>query len=398
LVIRRIFKPVSQKPDRSGRFKVKKLAAIVAALCVFSTSSAFAWGEAGHELIGAIAQSILEQPGHIKANKEVKRILSLLGTHTLSEAATWADCVRSVVKDKEDNFSVQYHQKQFSAARICQDAFPQDDEQEAKAMTDYVERNWSKCDYVEAKKDSGDCHKSYHFADVPYQHGRYVLGDLSTSDHDVVSTIKEALYFLKHKQPSADTFVVFRTEREALFVLAHMVGDLHQPLHVGSVYLDPKGKVIDPGHDEELAKKSFTKGGNDIYDARSEAAKPPQLHGDWDTIPKSFGVEATAAWVKGALKAASDPATDHVHVSEQIYTEWPVQWASETITVARDKAFKGMTYQHFVLNSDGAGPNKSVWSFNPPDEFNPARADAQELQLKRAAGRLARVLTALWPD
>lgn len=149
------------------------------ALTLGTSSQALAWGEAGHELIGAIAQSILEQQGHAKASKEVKRILNLLGKHTLSEAATWADCARSVIKTKNDQFLVQYNQKTSSAAQICKDAFPQENENEAKAMTDYVERNWSKCDYVEDKKGSGDCHKSYHFADIRISDARKIIANPS---------------------------------------------------------------------------------------------------------------------------------------------------------------------------------------------------------------------------
>jgi len=35
-------------------------------------------------------------------------------------------------------------------------------------------------------------------------------------------------------------------EKEALLLLAHFVGDLHQPLHVGAIYLDAEAKPVDP--------------------------------------------------------------------------------------------------------------------------------------------------------
>ena len=37
-----------------------------------------------------------------------------------------------------------------------------------------------------------------------------------------------------------------RLIREALRLLAHYVGDIHQPLHVAAVYLDREGRVVDP--------------------------------------------------------------------------------------------------------------------------------------------------------
>jgi S1/P1 Nuclease len=36
-----------------------------------------------------------------------------------------------------------------------------------------------------------------------------------------------------------------KDKKEALFLLAHFVGDLHQPMHVSAIYLDPNGNFVD---------------------------------------------------------------------------------------------------------------------------------------------------------
>ena len=356
---------------------MKTIAAAVILVCVLGTSKpACAWGEPGHQLIGSIAWAIVTQPGHDNARQNVQLLLNQIGTHTLGEAATWADCVRDVRKSAS-GFTLTYvHGK---TPQICIDAFPQDNEAEAKAMMLYVRNNWSQCD--DTYPGSGQCHATYHFDDIPYQHGQYAADELSTSKHDIVSVLGEAAYFLKNGHDSPDAVANFSDAREALFILAHLVGDIHQPLHVGAVYLDAQGHVVDPGHDEALAKQTSTRGGNSIADAASHAQQPPKLHGEWDKIRSALGTSATAA--------AAAQALDDVPPDQGDYLTWPETWASESVALARDTAFKGLTYTSQAPGS---------WTFQAPGGYDALRNTTQRLQLERAGVRLARLLIAIWPD
>jgi len=347
----------------------------VSALAIGLSTEVLAWGEPGHEVVGSIATAILEQNAHSNARQRVEVILNDIGQHTLSDAATWADCIRDV-KKSGGRFVLEYGKM---TPTICKNSFPQSDADEAEAMKSYAANNWSQCDYT--TPGGGQCHATYHFEDIPYQHGRYAPDELSTSKHDIVSAMNEAIYFLKNGRSSPGAVVVFKTSREALFVLAHLVGDVHQPLHVGAVYLDGDGHVVDPGHDEALAKKTFTKGGNVIYDGSSGARTPPELHGDWDKIPSRLG---TAASPELVAKAQRD-----VPVDQGNYQDWPAKWASETVSVAKDKAFVGLTYGY---------KDEKSWTFQAPNGYASTRDSVQELQLERAGVRLARLLTAIWPD
>jgi hypothetical protein len=52
------------------------------------------------------------------------------------------------------------------------------------------------------------------------------------------------------------------TKPVAVILLAHLVGDIHQPLHVGAEYFDDKGKPVDP---DKFNGTSFgDTGGNDL--------------------------------------------------------------------------------------------------------------------------------------
>ena len=62
--------------------------------------------------------------------------------------------------------------------------------------------------------------------------------------HDVVSAINAAIAVLQGS--ASPSPVSFTSKREALRVLAHYVGGIHQPLHVGAIYLDASGHEVDP--------------------------------------------------------------------------------------------------------------------------------------------------------
>ena len=121
-------------------------------------------------------------------------------------------------------------------------------------MENYAERNWNKC---KAELPGKPCHEEYHFADVSVHHYDYRLGLKGTFKHDIVQAINAAIEKLQDNTPRAPFDI--KDKKEALFMLAHFVGDLHQPLHVGSVYLDARGRLLNPdGPGASTEKRSRT--------------------------------------------------------------------------------------------------------------------------------------------
>jgi hypothetical protein len=156
-------------------------------------------------------------------------------------AGPWADRVRGVARLPDGKYAPSKPEY-----RIPCKVF--ETPSEIARMEDYVSRNWSNCAFI-ANHGCGD---AYHFADVAMQHDDYSRSFAGTSDHDVVSATN-----LKG-QPAPLPFSI-RDKKEALFLLAHLVGDLHQPLHVGPVYLDGNGQLVNPdqgGLDAGLLKFS----------------------------------------------------------------------------------------------------------------------------------------------
>ena len=215
---------------------------------------------------------------------------------------------------------------------------------------------------------SGGCHRLYHFEDIAIEQKAYRDGQIGTHPYDLVHAIDAAILVLQGK-PAPEPFHF--TERQALMVLVHYIGDLHQPLHVGAIYLDASGKVVDPdklsaGAGATAAETDSTAGGNAINVGSGE------LHGTWDTVstPPTTILAANKKASKGPLLS------------------WAGQWTTESLGQAT-AAFKGMTF---------SAPVNGDWRATLPAGYASKRTATQKTQIQRAGWRLTQVLLAIWPD
>lgn len=331
---------------------------ILITLLSVNSNGVFAWGHTGHEVVGAIADRLLTA----NAAKMVREVTGI----SLQSAAKWADCVKSVVPN-DGVFKYVPNSKYYAACREFQS--PKD----IARMEEYVARNSDGCRKI---SDAELCHKQYHYADVAIQHDRYDRSYAGTSDHDVVSAIRAAIAVLQGK-PAPPPFSI-RDKREALLMLAHFVGDIHQPLHVGAVYLDSFGEPINPDlPDVNLDPKTKTRGGNSIGDGSTN------LHAEWDAIPASIGPTKLSARMLDEARS--------VGMTPGAVSSWPVTWASDTLMVAH-RAYGGITYK------EDLGKAKH-WTaeFKDRKAYLKAKNRMQQEQLARAGARLAQVLNAIWP-
>jgi hypothetical protein len=334
--------------------------ALACVLCLFVPKPASAWGYQGHEVVGSIADQLL----HDNAKQHVSEILNFTSPE-LRIAGPWADCVRSVVADI-DGFEYVVDPAHFEYEVPCR---PFKSPEARARMEDYAGRNWFNCKPVA-------CHTDYHFDDVAIERDRYDRKYRGTSDHDLVSAVGAAIAVLTDK-PAPAPFSI-KDKKEALLLLAHFVGDLHQPLHVGVVYLDAGGKLVDP---DEAAENPATEtaGGNLIQDQNLS------LHHEWDDIPTDIGEAST----KELLEAARS-----VPPSQGPIEDWPVIWASDTILVARD-AFAHLSF----VPINPVPPLYAKWSvvFDDHDAYLRSMDAIKRKQLAKGGARLAELLNAIWP-
>src|ERR1043166_9690463 len=319
---------------------------------------AFSWDPQGHQLVGAIADQML----NANAKQQVAQILGF----SLQVAAPWPDCVRSVVRQDKGPFDTYDYLPSPSHPEFRTPCTSFEGDAEVKRMQDYAKRNWLTCTYIPGQ--IGQCHAAFHFADVAIQKGGYDRRFVGTSDHDVVSAINAAILVLQDR-PAPTPFSI-KDKKEALFLLAHFVGDIHQPLHVGGVYLDANGSQVDPD-DTGLDPSTETRGGNAIKDGASD------LHSKWDDVPDTMGPPSDAAMLADAGAVAATPGP---------IKGWAAFWASDTVMAARD-AFAGLTF---------SGPG-GKWTVQFPAGYDMTMQQIKRKQLAKGGARLAELLNKIWP-
>jgi hypothetical protein len=103
----------------SSKLQFLKMGARSALLCLvfFSSTTVFAWGPHGHELIAELADSLLTS----SAKEETLRLLSLEPGQTLKSISTWADEHRTKDNAKWHFINFPRHSCSFQKERDCND-------------------------------------------------------------------------------------------------------------------------------------------------------------------------------------------------------------------------------------------------------------------------------------
>jgi S1/P1 Nuclease len=319
--------------------------------CTLVCQMSHAWGPDGHHTVGALADKLIVGT---HAEAQVKAILG--GTLSLANAAVWADCAKGV----NPKTFVYSGGGKFPECKIFETTTGEAE------MSDFVQRN-STC---VVKPGEEACNKQYHYTDVNIAQSKYKPGLVGTRDDDIVAAVSAAAHFLKGDPVPAP--FSFKDKHEALLALSHYVGDIHQPLHVGTVYLSAAGKRVDPDK-SGFDPKTFTTGGNDLTVSGSN------MHSRWDAIPASLMVtKITAAWV---TRARNLPATSGA------LSTWSTRWVTDTLGQAKS-AYQGVTF----------GPLKAKhWPATLPSGYSARMSSIKKTQLTAGGAHLATLLEAIWP-
>ena len=361
----------------------------------FWLSPAWGWGHAGHQVIGSLADELLV------GTPAAKKVAALLGpgVNNLQTAAVWLDCTRDVEFRLPDSYLYKANPK--FPTKACAPFLVGG---ELNRMQDFARRNWHNCPAggaspaspasVASPPDAAGsgglaCHRSYHFTDVAVQRAEYSRQHVGTNSHDIVATLQAAIAVLRNGPPAVAPFKI-KDRKEALLLIAHLVGDLHQPLHVGAVYLHDDGSVVDPdAGSPPVPDVHDTRGGNSLEIGDSD------LHAAWDTIPSSITLTGLASGPgqkrRQALLAAARavPATPG---APAMLGSWPEAWASDTV-VAAPAAFAGLGFSR----SGAIDPRHWAVQFSDRAGYDAAREALQRRQVSVAAARLAQLLRAVWP-
>ena len=277
---------------------MKKLTTTLLIVGLFA-GSVYGYGPRGHGLVGAIADKRLATNTAVNT-----KLNTLLDGLTLQQAATLPDNIKTWDKNP-DGFHVTGHPTIEAQLRA----------------------------FVAANPAGGNpSHHDFHFTDVPvFGAEKYADGTVGRSKFDIVHMIPLCVRVLKGEEPETNDRAI--TKAVAVILIAHYMGDIHQPLHVGAEYFTSSGEPVEP---TETDPGFADQGGNKLtlfLLSRGKAVSAGVLHSYWDgqSVTTAFG-NTPDADVAQKL-ANSQPPNWKLNGGAET---WAEQLANEIMPIARE--------------------------------------------------------------
>jgi hypothetical protein len=358
------------RPERSAvhfdamerRLPAKLMQRLVVLLlaATLAVPPAQAWGPVGHRTVGAIADQLLKGS---RAQQQLAALL--LPGESLASLANWADCPKPGL---------------FCGPLTAE-------------MQAYLDRN--------------PRHSNYHFIDIPLSQGRY-RSDLPGGHEDnIVLIMQQAIGVLQAKgAPNPHQF----TRREALLLLVHLVGDIHQPLHVGAAYASEEGGwAFGPGPYDPLGGSNYLLDDAMLADASARqlpprlGEEPPDgamarstrsLHAYWDSTAVDYAMRRSGVRNHDQFAARLLEPTSALAPDSGDASTWPAQWASDTLQATK-LAYAGVVPRKMEKRTSKKGTQYGVWQLDLPADYPVTSSAIARDQISRAGHRLAALLTAI---
>ena len=292
---------------------------------VFWVKLALGYGPIGHQIVGAIADEKLA------TSETGKKVTALLDGMTLEKVSVIPDEIRGWDKTAPDD-----------PAAIHYSAHPRIEAQ----LRDYWHANPPTKDLNSATPS----HHWFHYTDVPLAGGeKYGDGKAGRTKWDIVHMIPYCIAILKGEMPEDNPRKI--TKPVALILLAHFVGDIHQPLHVGAEFFDKEGHPTNPG---KTADSLEDQGGNtltlNLTSGGTEAAHHAKFHYFWDSETVAANLPALPETMPKEERRAKTEAAKAELIREFVVHEprnWRLAsgvalkdyaeaWANEILPIARE--------------------------------------------------------------
>jgi hypothetical protein len=357
----------------------------IALFAVLVLQNARAYGPVGHEIIGGIAdQKLAGTPAGAK-------VAALLDGITLEKASTIPDEIRGWDKNGPDD-----------PAAFHYPAHPKIDAQ--------LRAYWHANPPTQDLNSPTPSHHWFHYTDVPVADAeKYGDGKAGRSKWDIVHMIPYCIGVLKGDVPEDNPRKI--TKPIAVILLAHFVGDIHQPLHVGAEFFDKAGHTANP---DKAADTLEDQGGNtltlNLESGGTELARHSKFHSFWDSetvmanlppMPETLTKEERHAKIDAAKKDLIHEFLTHEPKNWRlapsvVLKDYAEAWANEIMPVAREAhdrlEFKDVAPKTLddgtVVAAGIAGEKKSADGVSYYDWS----ARTVREQLAKAGWRLANVL------
>jgi len=342
---------------------MKKLVSVLLATITLIApgSSAFGWGDDGHQTVGKIASL------RIKPRTAQKIAQILMPGETLAGISTWADTVKDRMGKTDPDPDT--------------NAFLQD--------ISHNEKN-----------------REWHYDDLPLDCKNYQTCTGFTPDNDIVHMLNICIRTLEgHPDPNHPL-----SPRNALRLLVHFLGDVHQPLHVGCGFIDVSGAngailiVRDPVVIKQN-KLPSDRGANQLIIDNDRK----NLHSFWD-------FDLVTALMLATDKQTSDTLGLFLKETVKLKSSWrshgPIgtwaaEWATDSLHQSRDHTYRSvkiirqrtitvMTRNGQPLIRDGKPVTDIVYDVTRAPDYETVNRDLVKQQLAKGGYRLARLLDAIY--
>src|ERR1051326_5276222 len=295
-----------------------------------------AWGHEGHEVIAALAQTML-------SNNVLAKVQSILQTNEMASVALWADQARQLMK---------YH------------TGPLTNSDEAKH-------------FIAAHPDNAD----WHFLNLPLKTSGYDYNGRFATNTDIVHALTNCIAVLEGQPGSITT-------TQALRYIIHLAGDIHQPLHVACGYYVPKGNSA------KLLKRPGAISNTEAHDAGANkliwltGQTTNNLHAYWDdhmvtTVDPSTGNSQMMIILQSAIAKNAN-----LWKGRNDYHNWPARWAEDSAGEANG-VYKGVTFQSAVFKANDVPKEITI---TLPNNYDAQQNQRVTRQLAKAGYHLAELL------
>ncbi len=281
--------------------------------------TAHGYGPAGHQIVGAIADQKLA------GTPTGRKVAEMLDGFTLQKAAVIPDEIKGWDKKGVDDPGIFHYSSR-----------PRIDEQ--------LSAFWRANQPTKDSHSAAPSHHWFHYTDVPVLNPeKYADGKTGRSQWDIVHMMRHCIAVLRGDEPEENARKI--TRPIAIILLAHYVGDIHQPLHVGAEYFDASGKPVDP---DKGAAGIEDQGGNTIMLQIPGGKK--KLHGYWDNdavaallpavsaaLPKEERRSGNDAAIKDFVEKLATQEPKSWRLSSNLKPgDYPEAWADEILPLARE--------------------------------------------------------------
>jgi hypothetical protein len=322
--------------------QAKWLLALVIGFCFFFTDRASGWGPEGHAAIALITEGLLSP----NTEAIVHDLLEHARDKDLVSIASWADQVLSAAHGegplRENQEAAEFNR-----------TFPK------SAMWHYVNIPLGAVSYEDARN--------------------FIDGE------NVIHAIERCIRALESSAPAQNDL----TKVQALRLLVHFVGDIHQPLHCGTgfySFTDGETARLVTVPSEAFGKPS-DRGGNLLF---YDSSPIDQLHALWDRVLVE-NIDHDIDYRDLADYLRKNYLSRETQITPGDYHQWASFWAIDSVKVA-NLAYSGIKFG--VAEFDANGRPTSIAVTLPPNYIEVNRARAAQ-QLVKAGVHLAQLLNAI---